>query len=154
MRWDEDREGFGSLYNSRQQSLTRINRSVHLPDSIDNTRGSSADISTGKCANHPGWDAETCVWCHGVEEVNICSRDKLFEFTTSFRKPGTQIRTKGQWERFKKQNNLVDLPIKERMDMASRGFAEKKRKERTDELRNHIRTEFGKVYSQCVVRKK
>ena len=97
----------------------------------------------GRCPEHPSWPDSTCYWhTHQGEQLNLCSKDKLWEFHTTFRNPGTEIRTKGQWNRFCKEHNYVEIPHKERMEMASRGYAEKKREERVSKLKQEVKKEF------------
>lgn len=105
----------------------------------------------------------TCQRCYGDLEVGkhgwkVCPLqprhetgfnthgDLRYTFITTHVKPGTEIRSKGQWERFLRVNNLTDsLKPKELMDMASRGYQQKKSHERRDKLSRELRPILGQA---------
>lgn len=66
-----------------------------------------------KCAVHPGWDAEDCVWCGAdrAESPGIEGDLRSSEYARMAQhvQPGiTGIRTKGQYQRLLKRHKLTD----------------------------------------------
>ena len=70
--------------------------------------------------------------------------DKRYEFTTQHVKPGTEIRSKGQWKRFLKANKMNDdLTMKEHLEFASRGADKRK-----EENRRHFVKQMTHYFEQ------
>ena len=65
----------------------------------------------------------------------LLSKDKRYDFTTKHVRPGTEIRTKQQWQRFLKRHKLTDdLSAKELASMDGG----KQRQERQQRLRSQL----------------
>jgi len=67
-------------------------------------------------------------------------KDRAFTFTTQHIRPGTEIRSKGQWNRFLKVHKLTDdVGPKEKLNIVNSGLPARKRQERWDRTRQRIR---------------
>ncbi len=62
------------------------------------------------CNEHGFQRGSECGVCTGEKpnQAFYTSKDKLWEFETTHYKPGTEIRTKGQWKALLKKNNAHD----------------------------------------------
>ena len=76
-------------------------------------------------------------------------KDKRYEFTTDTIEPGTQIRSKRQWEGLLKRNHLTDdLGIREKSQRVNSGLRERRKKEKKVATRVVIKKEISKAYAE------
>lgn len=80
--------------------------------------------------------------------------DKRYEFVTRHLRPGTEIRSHGQWRRFLKQHGMTDdLTPKELRDLAHTDtMKEKKSRERWAETKRQIEPAIERAVHQAVRR--
>lgn len=75
------------------------------------------------------------------------AKDLRYAFVTQHVHPGTEIRSKGQWEGFLKRHRLTDdLGLKEKVDRVKSGLKNRKKLERKLSHRRELTKVIGNAY--------